>query len=191
MGLFNKDDTDQKTPTKPLGDESTQEKKIETPVETKETKVDKSAPVFNTDPELLKRLEAQEATIQMLMGAADRHKIQRIKEQSGHGNGPKVIKIRLYEEKNKKGEFVKQVIVGWRMIKNYVTAKTAYDNNTQITEITLEDGTSREMTFYDFSITYDEKAEVVVDKITDVQGEKFYSFTYEGKEIELAEKFIN
>lgn len=154
------------------------------------TKKDVSAVNDTTTQALLSKLAKQEEQIALLMKVADKHKIQRL---SPAENGPKQIRIRLYEEKNEKtGTFDKQVMIGWRMLRNSVTAKTAFDDSAQMSEITLADGTTREMTYYEFAVLNDEKVSVEVDSVKEMaDGTKVYAFNYEGQDYELGEAFIN
>lgn len=140
---------------------------------------------YNNDPKLLERLAQLENTTQLLMKVADRHKLQRHEPKSV---GPQRVRVRLFEDEH--GE--KKLIVGWRMVKDIVTPHTAFDHDTQISEITLHDGTKKQMTFYDFSITYDEKMEVDVLKTSMMpNGQKVYTIEFQGEEYELGESFIN
>lgn len=208
MGVFTRKDTKTPVPTTDTGDESTQETltpeaptPVEAPVVEKTpapSKKEPAAPIYQTDPALLQRMKDQEETINMLMKVQDVHKMQRLREKDGFvQKDAKVIRIRLFDWQNPKTkEYEEFVIVGWRMIYDRVTAKTAYDHESQMMRITLENGEEVEMTYYNFAVTTDKKVEVSVDKVTEVtnrrgESEKIYSFTYEGRELELAEKFIN
>ena len=144
--------------------------------------------VYKTDPELLAKLERQEKQLATLFQVADQHRLQRLGEVD---LGPKRLRIRLFQSEDGQSK----VIVGWKMLRNHVTPKTAYDDANQIIQITLHDGTTEEMTYYNFAVTYDDKVEVGVDSITETHTpkgpKKVYVFTYNGEQHQIGEDFVN
>lgn len=144
------------------------------------------------------RLDAVEDENKLLLKVADKHKIQR---EMLDNTDNKVARVRIHQEYDKDGEKVEYLITGWRMVRDSVTPKTAFDDNLQMIEVVLSNGETRKKTYYDFAVTDDHKVEVPIVKITSEEVVdqrtktkhvvRTFQIDYNGEIYELGEAFIN
>jgi len=126
-----------------------------------------------------KQIDTLMEQVKILTQAADRHKLQKLYQKKP---GASKIRIALYEGK---------IVVKWKSTKDYVRVGRNGIEEDQLTLITLEDGTSKEILQRDFGL-FLEKETVSVDKtITDSEGKVSYQFIFKGKEYSLEAPFIN
>lgn len=140
-----------------------------------------------------RRLENDNA---LLLKVADRHKIQRQMAMDGVEPTPK-MRVRLCTYSDENGKDITKLVKGWgRMTKNHIHRGNMYDNEAQKTTVFFYDNTFKEMTYYDFTVTNDEKVEVDIIEESRRKGEDglmhtFYTFEFDGETYEIQDTFIN
>ena len=99
------------------------------------------------------------------------------------------IKVATYRENRDEQPLL---VTSWRTIQDLVDyTPGAPRTENQVVEVTLENGDAVKMPYLAFAKTAFEKQEVPVTSTTIKNGEKFYTFDLNGKELTLSEKFVN
>lgn len=143
--------------------------------------------------EILKKVEALEASNARLSYAADRGRL----DQFDNANKPKEltrVRLNVYENPDDQSS---KVVMAWKMIMDEVV----YDRvrgyiEKQIIELTLEDDTKVQISYGDFGIgkrRKQEQSEIVSRKKDEKTGHELLSLRRisDGKEYEIDSRFIN
>lgn len=134
------------------------------------------------------QLAKQQKQIELLLKAADKHRIQ---QNTPDDHGPKQVRVRTYKGKP---------VVKWELAQDFVDPNKPDDFNAQTIKITCADGKTHEMTYYNFGVVYYASTSGVVvsetkTKSRDKNGKPIDLITYtvevDGQEVDIDEGFIN